>query len=49
MGKEIITFGNIKFHLHKSLISIYNINVDRVVVSSRVLFCEKGFYWIRRC
>ena len=33
MGKEIITFGNIevdkqKFYQYKSLISIYDVNID---------------------
>ena len=45
MGKEIITFGNIdvekhKFHQHKSPISIYVVNIDRIVVSNKVLGYE---------
>ena len=40
MGKEIITFGNIeiekqKFHSHKNQISIYDVNIDRIVVSNK--------------
>ena len=41
MGKEIVTFGDIeveeqKFHQHKSPISIYVVNIDRIVVSNKV-------------
>ena len=48
MGKELITFDNIevqkpKFHQHKSPTSIYDVNVDRIVLSSRVPFGKKGF------
>ena len=48
MCKEIITFGNIevekhKFHQHKSPISIYDVNVDGIVVSNRVPFGKKRF------
>ena len=37
MGKEIITFGNIevdkqKFYQYKSLISIYDVNIDKIVL-----------------
>ena len=43
MGKEIITFGDIeiekqKFHSHKNQISIYDVNIDRIVVSNKVPF-----------
>ena len=56
MGKEIITFSNIevekhKFHQHKSPISIYDLNLDRIVVSNRVAFGKSGFkylHWVRR-
>ena len=48
MGKEIITLVDIeaekhKFHQHKSPISIYDVNVDRIVVSKKVSFAKKGF------
>ena len=48
VDKEIITFGNIeiekyKFHQHKSLILIHDINIDRIVVSNKVPFGKKGF------
>ena len=43
MGKKIITLGDIevekhKFYQHKSPISIYDVNVDGIVVSNRVPF-----------
>ena len=43
MGKETITFGKIevekqKFHQHKSPISIYDVNIDRIVIPNMVLF-----------
>ena len=52
MGKEIITFGNIevekhKFHQHKRPISIYAVNVDRIVVFDKVSFGKKGFKYFR--
>ena len=53
MGKVI---GNIKiekqkFHSHKNPISIYDIKIDRIVVSNKVLFGKKGLkcYWLQRC
>ena len=53
MGKEIITFGDVevenqKLYQHKSPISIYDLNVDRIVVSSKVSFGKNGFKWVRR-
>ena len=47
-GKEIITFGNIengkhKFHRHKHPISIYYVNINRIVASNKVHFVKKGF------
>ena len=46
MGKEIITFGNIeiekqKFHCQENPISIYDVNIDRIVVSNKVPFGNK--------
>ena len=46
MGKETITFGKIevekqKFHQHKSPISIYDVNIDRIVIPNKVLFDVK--------
>ena len=43
MGKKNITFGDIevekhKFHQHKNPISMYGVNIDRIVVSSKVRF-----------
>ena len=48
MGKQIIAFGNIevekqKFHQHKNPISIYNVNIDRIAVSYKVLCSKNGF------
>ena len=46
MGKQILTFGNIevekhKFHQHQSPISVYYVNIDRIVVSNKVPFGKK--------
>ena len=48
MAKEIIRFGNIelekyKFHQHKSPISIYDVNIDKIVVSDKVPLGKKRF------
>ena len=48
MGKEIITFGNTevekyKFQQCKNPVSIYDVNINRVVVSKKVPFGKKGF------
>ena len=48
MGEEIIMLSDIeiekqKFHTHKNLISIYEVNIDRILVSNKVLFGKKGF------
>ena len=46
MGEQIITFCDIEFekyniHQYKNPISIYDINIGRVVVSSKVPFGKK--------
>ena len=43
-----MNFDNIKvkkqkFHQYKNPISIYNVNIDRIVVSNKVHFGKKGF------
>ena len=48
MGEKIIRFGDIevkkrKFHQHKSPISIYDVNIDRVVISKKIYFGKIGF------
>ena len=48
MVKEIMTFGHTavekhKFHLRKSPISIHDVTIDRIVVSSEFPFGTKGF------
>ena len=48
MGKEIITFGNTeiektRFHQYKNLVSIYYVNIDRIVVSSKAPLGKKDF------
>ena len=48
MKKTIIKFGDIeiqkqKFHQHKGLISIKNIDIDKILVSNKVPFGKKGF------
>ena len=42
----MITFGDIevekhKFHQHKSSVSIYDVNVDRIRLSNKVPFSRK--------
>ena len=46
MGKEIITSGDSEFekhifHQHKSPIPIYDVKIDRIVVSNKVPFGKK--------
>ena len=46
--EEVIKFGDIeiqkqKFHQHEETISIKNINIIKIVVSSKVPFGKKGF------
>ena len=46
MGNTIITFGNIevekhKFHQHKCPILIYDVDISKTVVSSKLAFGKK--------
>ena len=47
MGKKIITFNNIevekKFINTRTPISIHDVNIDRIVVSNKLLFGKKSF------
>ena len=48
MGKETITFGDIEvekqiFHSHKKPISIYDVNIDKIVISNKVSCGKRGF------
>ena len=48
MGKEIITFGDIKienhkFHQHKNPIFIYDVDIDNIVIYSKFPFGKEGF------
>ena len=53
MDKKIITFGDIeiekqKFHSRKSSLSINNVDIKKILVSSEASFVKKGFkYFIR--
>ena len=54
MGEEIIMLSDIeiekqKFHTHKNLISIYEVNIDRILVSNKVRFGKKGFKYFLGC
>ena len=54
MGKKIIMVGDIEvekhnFHQHKILISIYDVNIDRIVVSNKVRFGKRGFKCFIEC
>ena len=37
------------FHQHKILISIYDVNIDRIVVSNKVRFGKRGFKYFIEC
>ena len=37
------------FHQHKILISIYDVNIDRIVVSNKVRFGKRGFKCFIEC
>ena len=48
MSNEIITFGNIetekhKFHQDKNPISIYDVDINKIIVSNKVPFGKKDF------
>ena len=48
MEKAIIKFDDIKvpkqkFHQHNRPISLQNVDIDKIVVSNKVPFSEKGF------
>ena len=53
IGKEIVTFGSIEIekqesHSKKNSISLYDVNIDRIVVSNNISFVKKCFqYFIR--
>ena len=54
MGKKIIMVDDIEvekhnFHQHKILISIYDVNIDRIVVSNKVRFGKRGFKCFIEC
>ena len=52
--EKVIKFGNTeiqkqKFHQHKELISIKNIDIKKIVVSNKVSFGKKGiFHWLSK-
>ena len=48
MDKKIVRFGEIEiekqiFYQHKNPISIYNVGIDKILVSSKVSFGKKDF------
>ena len=53
MVKKMMAFGHIEVEKEvlptQKPISIYDVNDDRIVVSNRIPFCKKGFYWVQRC
>ena len=56
MEKTIMKFGDIeikkqKFQQHKRLISIKNIDINKIVVSNKVSFDKKIeiFNWLQKC
>ena len=51
MGNGMIKFGDVeveknKFHQHKNSISIYDVDIDKIVVPKKVSFGKKSFYFI---
>ena len=47
MGREFITFGSTEiekqnYHYHKSSVLIFDVNIDRIVVSNKVPFSKKS-------
>ena len=54
MEKAIIKFGDIEiekqnFHRHKRPISIKNVDINKMVVSTKVFFGKKGFKYFTDC
>ena len=48
MGNGMIKFGDAevekhKFHQHKNPISIYDVDIDKIVISKKVSFGKKRF------
>ena len=48
MGKEILTFGNIKieknkFYRHKTPIFVGDVDIEKVLVSNKLSFGEKNY------
>ena len=48
MDKKIITFGETeiekhKFHHHENPVSIYDVDINKILVSSKATFGKKGF------
>ena len=48
MNREIITFGDTeteknKFHCFKHRINIINVDIDRIIISKKILFCKNSF------
>ena len=44
--KEILKFGDIekrKFHYFKYPIGIYNVDIDKILISNKIYFYKKGF------
>ena len=51
MEKTVTKFGDIEiekqtFHQHKRLISIKNIDINKIVVSNKASFGKKGFKYL---
>ena len=48
MGKAFVIFDNIeiekqKLHYSESPVSIYNVDINKIVLPNKVLFCKKRF------
>ena len=55
MDKKLNAFGDTEigkhiFHYRKNLISIDDVDIDKILISSKISFCKKSFkYLIGQC
>ena len=51
MDKKLNTFGDTEigkhiFHYRKNLISIDDVDIDKILISSNISFCKKSFKYL---
>ena len=44
----ILKFEKRNFHYNKYPININNVDINKIIISSKVSFCRNCFYWIQR-